>query len=118
VVASASEDCKVMVWTIPEGGLTENISTPAVQFTSHNRKVGHVLFHPVADNVLLSSSADLTIKLYDIQKGVEKQEITGHPDIVNSIAWNWNGSLIATTCKDKKLRIIDVRANKIIQVGV
>jgi coronin-1B/1C/6 len=80
-------------------------------------KVGHVLFHPVAENVLASASTDLTIKLWDIEKGVERQEITGHTEIIQSIAWNYNGSLMATTCRDKKLRVFDVRANKVVQEG-
>jgi len=114
VIASCGEDCKVHVWSIPEQGLTENITTPIVSFDKHIRKVGHVLFHPVAENVLLSSGADLLIKLYDIQKGQEKQDVTGHVDIVNSIVWNYDGSNIATTCKDKKLRILDPRGNSIV----
>ncbi len=105
-----------MVWSIPEHDPKENITTPAICFDKHSRKVGHVLFHPTAENVLLSSGADLLIKLFDIQKGQEMLEITGHTDIVNSLAWNWNGSLLATTSKDKKLRIFDVRSNKIVQV--
>jgi len=115
VIASCAEDCKVMVWSLPEQGLTENLNTPVLVFDKHTRKVGHVLFHPTADNVLLSSGADLLIKLYDIQKGLEKQEITGHLDIVNSVTWNYDGSMIATTSKDKKLRVIDPRANKTVQ---
>lgn len=39
VIASAAEDCKVMVWTIPEGGPTESISTPALTLSGHGRKV-------------------------------------------------------------------------------
>lgn len=116
IVASCGEDCKVNVWSIPENGLTENLATPTLQFNTHIRKVGHVLFHPSAENILLSSGADLIIKLYDIQQGQEKQDVIGHVDIVNSIAWNWNGSMIATASKDKKIRLIDVRANKVVQV--
>ncbi len=80
------------------------------------KKVGHVLFNPAAENVLASSSADFTVKLWDIKTGQEKQTITGHTEIIQAIAWNHDGSLLATTCKDKKLRIFDARANKVIQV--
>jgi WD40 repeat protein len=66
---------------------------------------------------LASASTDLTIKLWDIEKGVEKQEITGHNEIIQSLAWNYNGSLLATTCRDKKLRVFDVRSNEIVQEG-
>jgi len=115
VVASASEDTRVMIWTIPQGGPTDNISAPAATLTGHGRKVGHVPFHPTADNLLASSSADFTIKLWDISKGQEKQELTGHTEIIQSLTWDWTGSLLATTCKDKKLRVFDVRANKVVQ---
>lgn len=76
-----------------------------------------MLFHPVAENVLASASTDLTIKLWDVEKGTERQQITGHTEIIQSMSWNYNGSLLATTCRDKKLRIFDVRANKVVQEG-
>ncbi len=56
------------------------------------------------------------MKLWDVEKGVEKQEITGHMEIIQSVAWNYNGTLVATTCRDKKLRVFDVRSNKVVQV--
>jgi len=34
--------------------------------------------------------------------------------MVQSITWNWNGSLMATSCKDKELRIFDPRSGKIV----
>ncbi|SAL97018.1 hypothetical protein [Absidia glauca] len=118
VVASGSEDSKVMIWNIPEE-YDEDLEqvTPVLKLSGHQRKVGQVLFHPVADNLLASASTDLTIKLWDIEKGQERQEITGHMEIIQSITWNYNGSLIATTCRDKRLRIFDVRSNKIVQEG-
>lgn len=118
VIASGAEDSKVMIWNIPEEYAEEQEDiAPLLKLSGHGRKVGHVLFHPVAENVLASASTDLTIKLWDIEKGVEKQEITGHTEIIQSLAWNYNGSLIATTCRDKKLRIFDARSNKIVQEG-
>ncbi|KAG0261627.1 Coronin-like protein crn1 [Actinomortierella ambigua] len=114
LIASCSEDSKVFIYTIPEELGEEDIE-PVVRLSSHGRKVGQVAFNPVAENVLLSASADLTMRLWDIEKGVEKQEITGHTEIIQSVAWNYNGTLVATTCRDKKLRVFDVRANKIVQ---
>ncbi|KAJ3008919.1 Coronin-2B [Thoreauomyces humboldtii] len=116
IVASASEDTTVKIWTIPEGGLTESISTASLTLNGHGRKVGHVLFHPSADNVLATASADFTVKLWDICAGKERVELTGHTEIIQSLAWNYDGTLLATTCKDKKLRVFDVRANKVVQV--
>jgi coronin-1B/1C/6 len=115
IIASASEDTKVMVWKIPQGGLTESISTPLLSLNNHGRKVGHVLFNPVAENVLASASADYTVKIWDIGTGAEKQTLTGHQEVIQSLTWNWEGNLLATTCKDKKIRIFDVRSNNVVQ---
>ncbi|KAK3842897.1 MAG: hypothetical protein J3R72DRAFT_367396 [Linnemannia gamsii] len=116
LIASGAEDSKVFLYTIPDE-IGEVDIEPVVRLNSHGRKVGQVLFNPVAENVLLSASADLTMKLWDVEKGVEKQEITGHMEIIQSVAWNYNGTLVATTCRDKKLRIFDVRSNKIVQTA-
>lgn len=40
-----------------------------------------------------------------------------HPDVIHSVCWNSNGSLLATTCKDKTLRIIDPRKNQVVAVS-
>lgn len=40
-----------------------------------------------------------------------------HPDVIYSAAWNRNGSLICTSCKDKSLRIIDPRKETIVAVS-
>ncbi|KAI9323297.1 hypothetical protein BX666DRAFT_1847374 [Dichotomocladium elegans] len=118
VIASGAEDSKVMIWTIPEQYDEELVEVnPVLKLSGHGRKVGHVLFHPTASNVLASSSTDLTIKLWDIEKGQEKQDITGHTEIIQSMSFNYNGSLMATTCRDKRLRIFDLRSNKIVQEG-
>jgi coronin-1B/1C/6 len=55
VIASGSEDCKVMVWQIPENGLEEPLSQPAVVLEGHSKRVGIVTWHPTARNVLLSA---------------------------------------------------------------
>lgn len=40
-----------------------------------------------------------------------------HPDVIHSVCWNSNGSLLATTCKDKTLRIIDPRKGQVMTVS-
>ncbi|KAJ3114896.1 Coronin-2B [Phlyctochytrium bullatum] len=114
IVASASEDCRVMVWSIPEGGLKQNVETPVLTLNGHGRKVGHVLFHPTADNVLASASGDFTVKLWDISTGKERQELTGHTELIQSLAWSYDGAQLITACKDKKIRVFDVRANTVV----
>lgn len=33
------------------------------------------------------------------------------------MSFNWDGSLFATTCKDKKVRVIDARSGEVVQMG-
>ncbi|KAJ1566279.1 Coronin-2B, partial [Cladochytrium tenue] len=114
IVASCAEDCRVMVWRIPEGGPKQNIETPALTLNGHGRKVGHVLFHPSAENVLLSASGDFTVKIWDVSQGAQQQELVGHTELIQGITWSYDGALAVTTCKDKRIRVFDVRSNTIV----
>lgn len=40
-----------------------------------------------------------------------------HQDVILSMSFNTNGSLLATTCKDRKIRILDPRAGTVLQVS-
>lgn len=61
--------------------------------------------------MLASSSGDYTIKLWDIEQGTSKLQLK-HGDVVQSLSWSANGSLLVTTCRDKKLRVWDVRQER------
>ena len=43
-------------------------------------------------------------------------DISCHGDQIQSLCWHGNSTLIATTCKDKKLRVLDPRASSVAQV--
>jgi len=50
-----------------------------------------------------------------LKKGSCSLSVDGqHSDIICSSGWNYSGTLAATTCKDKKLRVIDPRASKVV----
>lgn len=38
------------------------------------------------------------------------------PDIPLSASWNWDGSKLAATCKDKKIRLLDPRTGNVDKV--
>jgi len=111
LLATVSEDGTVKVWGIPEGGLTATIKEPLQKLVGHKRKVGSCTFHPTANNVLATSSTDYTVKIWDIEAGEEKLTMDGWADIIQSVSWNEDGSQLATTCKDKKIRVYDPRTN-------
>jgi len=114
LVASASEDGYVKIWQIPAEGLTKNMDEAVQTLSGHKRKVGTVNFNPTANNVLATTSTDFSVKVWDIEKGEARNTIDGHGDIINSVAWNYDGSLLATTSKDKKIRIVDPRSGSIV----
>ncbi|KAI1374642.1 DUF1900-domain-containing protein [Hypoxylon crocopeplum] len=117
LIASASEDGKVMLWQVPQGfTLWTDAEEPAdvapvAKLTGHSRKVGQVLFNPAAENILASASGDLTIKLWDVGAGSAALALK-HPDIVQSLSWNASGTMLVTTSRDKKLRVWDVRQER------
>ncbi|KAJ9137226.1 Coronin [Pleurostoma richardsiae] len=122
VIASASDDGKVFIWQVPEG-FTLHVEgdeipdvSPVSKFTGHTRKVGQVLFNPAAENILASASGDFTIKLWDVSTGQAPLTLK-HNDLVQSLSWNANGSLLVTTSRDKKLRVWDARQEKPVHVG-
>ncbi|OTB08433.1 hypothetical protein M426DRAFT_71214 [Hypoxylon sp. CI-4A] len=122
LVASASEDGKVMLWQVPQDFtlLTDAEEpadvSPVAKLTGHSRKVGQVLFNPAAENILASASGDLTIKLWDVGTGSNMHTLR-HPDIVQSLSWNASGTLLVTTSRDKKLRVWDVRQERAAHEG-
>ncbi|XP_016143764.1 uncharacterized protein [Sinocyclocheilus grahami] len=115
VIASGSEDCTVMVWQIPENGLTAPLSEPVVVLEGHSKRVGIVTWHPTARNVLLSAGCDNLIIIWNVGTGEALINLEDmHPDVIFSVCWSRNGSLICTACKDKKVRVVDPRKGKII----
>ncbi|KAH9368899.1 hypothetical protein HPB48_004398 [Haemaphysalis longicornis] len=120
VIASCSDDCTVKIWYIPEEGLLRNTNLvePLVDLRGHRRRVGYVEWHPTAENILLSAGFDHLILVWDVSHGDVVHTIDCHPDSIHSMSFNRDGSLLATTCKDKKLRIIDPRACTVIREGV
>ncbi|XP_013777943.1 coronin-1C-like [Limulus polyphemus] len=114
VIASSSDDTLVRVWQIPEGGLVCPLIDPVVELAGHQKKVGLVQWHPSANNVLLSAGADCKILIWNVGTGELLFGFT-HPDVVFDCCWSWNGSRLATTCKDKKIRVYDPRSGEILQ---
>ncbi|XP_059127234.1 coronin-6 isoform X1 [Peromyscus eremicus] len=115
VIASASDDTTVMVWQIPDYTPVHNITEPVITLEGHSKRVGILSWHPTARNVLLSAGGDNVIIIWNVGTGEVLLSLDDiHPDVIHSVCWNSNGSLLATTCKDKTLRIIDPRKSQVV----
>ena len=84
---------------------------------NNKNRIFSVHFHPVAKNILITTSRDVNVKFFDLEHKKEALSIEGtHTDIVQSISWNWNGSTLVTSCKDKIMRFWDPRNKKMTSV--
>ncbi|XP_037026035.1 coronin-7 isoform X3 [Bradysia coprophila] len=109
LLATGSQDCLVKIWYIPEKGLETSLSNPECTFSHKQRRVETVGFHPTADYLLHSTSAG-NVSLWDITCQKEVFANNEHPEVIQSLSWKLDGSIMATSCKDKMVRIIDPRA--------
>ncbi|XP_013109515.2 coronin-7 isoform X1 [Stomoxys calcitrans] len=110
LLATASQDCMVKIWHIPEKGLETSLTDPECVFSHKQRRVETVGFHPTADGLLHSTSAGC-VTLFDLTAQKEIYSNNEHPEVIQSASWRHDGTVIATSCKDKFVRILDCRIN-------
>ncbi|XP_037363582.1 coronin-7 [Talpa occidentalis] len=109
-LAVAGEDARIRLWRVPPEGLVEVLTEPETVLTGHTEKIYSLRFHPLAADVLASSSYDLTVRIWDLQAGAERLRLEGHRDQIFSLAWSPDGQQLATVCKDGRLRVYTPRA--------
>lgn len=56
------------------------------------------------------------ILIWNLEIGEPVKMIDCHTDVILSMSFNTDGSLLATSCKDKKLRVIEPRSGRVLQV--
>ncbi|KAG6456270.1 hypothetical protein O3G_MSEX009637 [Manduca sexta] len=109
LLLTGSQDSLVKVWHIPPEGLKESLSTAECTLSQKQRRVENVGFHPVADGLIHVASGH-ELALWDLTKQKEAFVNKDHGEVIQSTSWKKDGRLLATSCKDKKVRILDPRA--------
>lgn len=56
------------------------------------------------------------ILIWNLDIGEPVKMIDCHTDVILCMSFNTDGSLLTTTCKDKKLRVIEPRSGRVLQV--
>ncbi|XP_046724850.1 coronin-2A isoform X5 [Silurus meridionalis] len=111
----------VKVWQIPSNGLKENLTKPQKELLGHIQRVGLIEWHPTAKDILLSSAYDYKVCIWCLDHvGVAVLKtpvlvIHTHTDLVMSVSFSEDGSRIATTCRDRRVRILEPRTGHTLQ---
>lgn len=115
IIASCSEDTSVRIWQIPEGGLKRNMSAALLELYGHSRRVGLIEWHPTSSGILLSAGYDYKVLVWNLDQAEAVQMIQCHTDVVLSLSFNLDGSFLASSCRDRRLRIIEPRSGRVLQ---
>ncbi|BCR82721.1 uncharacterized protein ACHE_10123A [Aspergillus chevalieri] len=83
----------------------ENWSAELLTLEGHSKWVQSVAFS--TDGLLVSSSHDNGIKLWDPSTGDLRQTLKGHSESVQSVAFSPDGQLLASGSNDKTIRLWD-----------
>lgn len=111
-LATAANDGVLRVFEIPAGAAAGRTPADAIStIQASGKRLLSVEYHPMADGVVLVTSGDNDVKLFDVAAGAAKVTVAGaHKGVVTSTCFSNDGALLVTTCKDKVLRVIDPRA--------
>ncbi|CAM9408616.1 unnamed protein product [Lampetra planeri] len=108
-LAVAGEDGRIRLWIVPEAGLSSTLTEPHVVLSGHTEKIYSLKFHPLAADVLASSSYDMSVRIWDLKSKRQILQLEGHSEQIFSLAWSPDGQRLATVSKDGKVRIFNPR---------
>lgn len=127
-VASASDDGTIGLWKINDanfdqlewsdkerernGGVKD--FQPLARVSGGGRKIGQVVWHPTASNVLAAATGDHVVKLFDVSTASTAASspsisLRGFTDTIQSLDWDWTGTTLIATSRDRKIRTFDPR---------
>ncbi|XP_066496626.1 coronin-7 [Tiliqua scincoides] len=108
-LATAGDDAKIRLWRIGSEGLQKTLLEPEVVLRGHTEKIYSIKFHPLAADILASSSYDMSVRIWDVRAGKQELCLDGHRDQIFSLAWSPDGRHLATVSKDGKVRVYEPR---------
>ena len=111
-IAIGCDNGVVQFWTVPEEGLTENLDQFDRKLVAHNERLTIIQFHPNASHVLATFAMDFDLIIWNIETMEPKIKIKVHSKPVFGMSWSPDGTLLATLCKDQKIRVFEPRADE------
>lgn len=128
VVASASDDGTIGLWKIDDanfdqldwsdkerernGGVKD--FEPLARVSGGGRKVGQLIWNPTASNLVAAATGDHVVKLFDVSQvstaaSSPSISLRGFTDTIQSLDWDWTGTTLIATSRDRKIRTFDPR---------
>ncbi|EAX89278.1 coronin, putative [Trichomonas vaginalis G3] len=112
IIASAAEDATLRVWQIKFNGTdVEEQNESLAVMKGHSRRVQRLTWNPAVNNCIATFGAEKSVKVWDVSKASCVYTFkAGKYDLLD-LNWNQNGNLLVYPMKDKKLHVLDIRAN-------
>ena len=115
LLATGSDDQTLKIWKLPDE-MTGNVSDAAATLSGHAKRIDVVQWHPCAADTVAASFAD-TVNVWNVNVVAAPAFTLSNGGAVWSMCWSGNGQYLATTSKDKKARVWDVRSGDKISEG-
>ncbi|OWK51609.1 Coronin-2B [Lonchura striata] len=96
-------------------GTTGRIEPNYPKVCGHQGNVLDIKWNPFIENIIASCSEDTSVLIWNLEIGEPVKMIDCHADVILCMSFNSDGSLLATTCKDKKLRVLEPRSGRVLQ---
>jgi len=125
MLATASEDTTLKLWSIPDdweptdekgnSKAGENLTESLVDLEGHGKKVTLCRYNPTVNNCIASASADLSVKIWDFEKAEQISTFDGLGELTQDVVWDIRGDQLAVSSKDKCVRFLDARTGSVVK---
>lgn len=106
MIGTASDDLTVQVLDTRQA----TDSRAALSATGHTDCVNTLAFHPTAEMILATGSADKTIGIWDMRNFEKKVHVLdAHIDAVTTVDWHpWETAVLASGSVDRRINFWDL----------
>jgi len=127
LLATGSDDQHIKIWQLPEQtvgsesqhkplqGIGMNADDARCDLAGHTGSVKTIDFHPVADQLLVTSGTDMMIRFWDLENQIQSlcigEGVFRDSDNIFNLSFNYMGNLLSVSSRDY-LYLMDPRARE------